>query len=315
MPVTDTELVKKYKVSENIPDEAEITKEMVMHHWDLERELTRQLLKSTPETRWQDFERAYSIFYEELPWLNLYTGKADMRPAGERYKDWLVEIGSPPKKIYEIGSGNAEMLSYFAELGFQCRATEVTQERGEKFLSQSCANLSWGNCDGVHLDLFETENTYDVVISNQVIEHFHPDDVLAHFASVRNILVTGGLYIFNTPHKYAGPHDVSQVFGCDDPEGLHLKEYTYSDLVRVAKEAGFRESHYVIPVRLRNLAKKFGVSEYNQVKRLEWVYLQFMMGIERLLSAIPKGRPRRFGARMLKKAKVFKDDVFLAAQK
>lgn len=315
MEKSGTELIKRYKVSENLPAEVTVTESMILHHWNLERELTRQLLESSPETRWQIFEQCYTRFYSELTWLSLHTGKGDPRPPAERFRDWIAMIGHPPKRIYEIGSGSARMLSYLAEIGFDCTATDITSKRQEKVQEGLSQKLLWGNSDGVHLDLFEPKNTYDVVISDQVIEHLHPDDLMPHFQAVLKILKPGGRYMFNTPHRYTGPHDVSQVFECDEPQGMHLKEYTFSELLRAPMEAGFSDVCYVIPYRLLDLAAKFGIYGQGRVEKLSRFYLKIMMKSEGFLEFIPKARWRRLFGKILKKGKIFKDDIFLSAKK
>lgn len=41
-----------------------------------------------------------------------------------------------------------------------------------------------------------------------------------------------------TPNRVWGPHDISRYFD-DEPGGLHLQEYGYSDLVSLFRPAGF----------------------------------------------------------------------------
>ena len=73
------------------------------------------------------------------------------------------------------------------------------------------------------------EESLDIVFSDQLIEHFHPEETELHFRLVNRILKKGGKYIFRTPHALTGPHDISKYF-CDEPEGFHLKEWTFSEL-------------------------------------------------------------------------------------
>ena len=54
-----------------------------------------------------------------------------------------------------------------------------------------------------------------------------------------NILSSGGFYIFNTPHRFFGPHDVSKYF-YNTPMGFHLKEYSNLDLYILLDKVGFR---------------------------------------------------------------------------
>jgi len=97
-------------------------------------------------------------------------------------------IGDAPKRVYEIGSGSGGMLRHSAEIGHECTATEISLERKERGSESPSPDLTEANSDGVHLDLFEKECSYHVVLSDQVIEHFHLDDVLTHFRAVFRIL-------------------------------------------------------------------------------------------------------------------------------
>ncbi|RYG26717.1 MAG: methyltransferase domain-containing protein, partial [Chitinophagaceae bacterium] len=223
---TGIDIVGRYRKNYSIPAEAEVTREMVMHHWNLERGLTKELMETTPANRWEVFERNYSRLYNELDWLNKLVHSGLSTPPAVRYRAWVDAIGPAPKKIYEIGSGKGTMISYLSTLGYDCKATEITRERGGKFLEGN-ENVKLGNTDGIHLDQFEEKSSYDVVLSDQVIEHFHPKDILEHFEGVHSILKPGGHYIFSTPHMYTGPHDVSIVFNCDTAMGMHLKEYKF----------------------------------------------------------------------------------------
>ena len=90
--------------------------------------------------------------------------------------------------------------------------------------------------DGYQLDL--PDDCVDLVFSDQLVEHLHPEDTLHHFRLVRRILAPEGAYVFRTPHALCGPHDVSRFFS-DAPEGFHLKEWTYRELEPVLRETGF----------------------------------------------------------------------------
>ncbi len=91
--------------------------------------------------------------------------------------------------------------------------------------------------DGYNLPL--EKNSVDVFFSDQLIEHLHPEDLALHFQMVREILKDGGIYVFRTPHRFTGPHDISMYF-CDEPRGFHLKEWTYRELLPVLRELGYR---------------------------------------------------------------------------
>jgi SAM-dependent methyltransferase len=306
------ELITRYKHNYGFSASTEITEEMILYHWELEKNLTKDLLESHPENRWEVFEKSYTTLYSGLAWLN---NPEDSTLSKNNYETWLGIIGSPPKRIYEVGSGRGEMIAYLAESGFECKATEITRERGSKHVADPLTALSWGNSDGVNLDQFEPTAFYDFVVSNQVIEHFHPDDLYTHFRSVYNILNLQGSYILTTPHCHTGPHDLSSVFGYDNPQGTHLKEYTYHELYDSLQAAGFKRVYCAAPSGIKDLLIKVGIGGEEQVRKIGVLYLYLMLIVENLLLVIRSRKKRRAFSKFLRKVYLFADNIFLVAQK
>jgi SAM-dependent methyltransferase len=311
------DIVRRYRKNYSIPEEALVTKEMVLHHWELERGLTKELLATTPANRWEVFESAYSRLYNELDWLNKLVHAGLNTPPAVRYRAWVDAIGEPPKKIYEIGSGKGTMISYLSTLGYDCKATEITRERGGKFLEGN-ENVKLGNTDGIHLEQFEQPDTYDTVLSDQVIEHFHPKDILAHFEGVHKILKKGGHYIFSTPHIYTGPHDVSAVFNCSKAMGMHLKEYKFAELAAAARQAGFKDitfaykfSHELEKVKFDKIFRLLGIAKDQQKRFASKIFYNTVRVSEKLISAIPGWRSRKAVAKLLTRPKLFLGNIFL----
>ncbi|HEY1303118.1 MAG TPA: methyltransferase domain-containing protein [Vicinamibacterales bacterium] len=282
------ELVRRYKANYRIPEESRVTEEMVLHHWTLERRLTKELLSSAPEQRWEVFERCYTSLYSELGWLNDLIGTESGEPAVEAARDWSGLIGRTPNRVYEVGSGKGRLIAALADLGYDCTATEITRERGAKWTSEQ-TSLRWCVSDGVHLDRFETPESFDAVISDQVIEHLHPDDLVAHFRGVYSILKPGGRYVFATPHAFEGPFDVSRVFGTDRAEGMHLKEYTYRELDAALRQAGFARvaAAFRLPHGVR---ARFGGRPLPIPSR---AYRHYLCAIERVIERLPRRRQRQ----------------------
>jgi 2-polyprenyl-3-methyl-5-hydroxy-6-metoxy-1,4-benzoquinol methylase len=300
-------LVQRYRQFFNIPQQVTITEQMVLTHWELEQQLTQDLLSAPPEQRWQTFERCYTQLYHELDWLNQGTPPQDQRTTAL----WQFAIGSPPQRLYEVGSGKGSLIQALAQAGFDCCATEVTQERGEKHLHQSVPNLTWRISDGVHLDQFELPESYDVVMSDQVLEHLHPTDLDTHLNSAYRILKPSGRYILRTPQRFSGPYDVSRVFQCTQPQGMHLREYTYGELIAAVQRSGFTQVSYAfVPNRLQGL-----VTRWLNVDQFQQGYLRWLVGVERSLNLIPSHRLRRGLATLLTKVYLFSDNVSLIAWK
>lgn len=302
-------LVARYKRNYGIPNDANITEEMILAHWELEKRLAGELIRSRRDNRQEVFERCYSDLYGQLEWLNRLIDTDAAVPHSRLHVDWLDLIGAPPKKIFEAGSGKGQLITFLAERGFECRASEITTQRGERHTGEH-GNLTWGITDGVHLDRYEAAGSFDVVISNNVIEHLHPDDLLDHFRGAEVVLKAGGRYVFCTPHKFAGPSDISRVFMCDEPVGMHLREYTYSDMKDALKQAGFGEvsAVLIVPGKVSRLAGK------RIATKASGAYLNYVLAMERLLSLLPGQRMKRNASRLFK-ILLFRPSVFVAAQK
>ncbi|HEY2661257.1 MAG TPA: class I SAM-dependent methyltransferase [Caulobacteraceae bacterium] len=232
MSVTD-EVIARYREIYGLGET--VGRPQVEAHWRLETALTKELLDSTPQDRWDTFSRCYTQLYTELPWLN--QGE-NPEAARRRWAPWM-HLVRPNSKVFEIGSGGAVLLKQLAAQGHDCVATEITKERGSMHVSGS-DKITWRTTDGINLANFEPSDFYDVVVSSQVVEHFHPDDLTTHFRNARMILKPGGRYIFDTPHRGTGPHDLSRVFGLERAVCMHLREYDYPEIGRAIEAAGFR---------------------------------------------------------------------------
>jgi 2-polyprenyl-3-methyl-5-hydroxy-6-metoxy-1,4-benzoquinol methylase len=231
-PRSDDELLRRYRANYGIPTNVELTADDVRHHLALEQTLTAELRASTPDTRWDTFESCYNRLYSSLPWLTGTGGRVDDAR-------WAAVIGPPPKRIYEVGSGAGGLARALAAAGYEVEATDVSRVR--RGVSRETEAVTWGVTDGVHLGRFAEPGGYDAVLSDQVIEHLHPDDLDRHLEGCLALLRPGGTYVFRTPHSYTGPHDISVVFGLVAPVGMHLREYTARELRDRLRASGFEK--------------------------------------------------------------------------
>ncbi len=298
------ELIARYRAKYGISLDTALTEAQILEHWRLERHLTRELLESTPRTRWETFERCYSELYRALPWLREGTGGSNAE-AGAEYALWSSLLGPPPCEVYEVGSGDGSLAHYLAAHGYRCRATEITRERGDRTEEDG---LTWGQTDGVNLDMFETPASFSAVISDQVVEHLHPSDMSLHLRSARRLLRPGGRIVFATPHLYTGPHDISGVFDRDVAEGMHLREYTYRELTAMLREAGFTGvcTPLRLPTRLRARFNGY------PLPILSCAYLRYLIAIEGLIVHIQNRHWRQAAVRALR-AVLFTDSIVLVA--
>jgi len=297
-------LVERYKKKFGLSPQHPLNEQMVLGHWDLERRLAGELLASSPENRWDVFERCYTTLYSECPWLNDGVDTSD-------YDDDLdfghfLKLLDGVHDVYEIGSGKARLLSYLARHGFRCVATEITRERGARYVDPQAA-VQWRTTDGVNLTKFEQPGSFDAVISTHVIEHYHPDDFGPHLKNVHALLRPQGRYVFNMPHKFAGPMDLSEVFGLYEAVCMHLREYTWAETVIACRKAGFTrlEAVYVAP---RGLRRRLPVKSFSGPG-----YLAYVRTMETMLGLLPVGARHAVAKRG--SAFLFRPEVFMVAHK
>ena len=309
------DLIYNHKKFYNIPSHIDITKNMILKHWILERKLTIKLIKSNAKNRSQVFRQAYTSLYTKLPFLNKYINEDDdyKKVKKMHYRVWFDLIGKPSKKILEIGAGMGNLVRYLSKIGHNCIGTEITNERGQKFQKNN-SKVTWINSDGIHFENYLKPSSIDNAISVQVIEHLHPNDILSHFKGIFTILKKNGKYFFITPHKYSGPYDISRIFYHIEPKGMHLKEYKYHELKRKLIQAGFKKVYAVvrIPPKITQLLKIY------LNPRLSNFYLYYLMVIEKILSFLPNQKLKlsiKYNLIILFIPILFYPNIFIVAQK
>jgi len=96
---------------------------------------------------------------------------------------------------------------------------------------------------------------------------------------------------------------------------MHLKEYTYHELHKSLKTAGFKRIYCAAPSKLKNLLSKLGLGHEKQISTIGIFYFHLMLIVENLLLVIPSKKQRRAFSKSLRKIYLFADNIFLVAQK
>jgi SAM-dependent methyltransferase len=135
----------------------------------------------------------------------------------------------------EVGAGDCALSFAVAPHVSKVYAIDVSSEvtDGVSFPPNFRLVLS----DGCEIPV--APNSADLVYSNQLMEHLHPDDALEQLVNILGVLRSGGSYICVTPNRLDGPHDVSRGFD-SVATGFHLREYTNRELARLLRRVGFR---------------------------------------------------------------------------
>jgi SAM-dependent methyltransferase len=139
--------------------------------------------------------------------------------------------------------GSAEVAS---EVGAgRCLLARVLAKRFKRVIALDVAPLTdaanWPSnfqhvvFDGMRIDA--AAGSADLVVSDNVLEHVHPDDALPELREMVRVLKPRGHIAILTPNKVNGPHDISADFS-RRPERLHLKEYSSLEMKKLLQEAG-----------------------------------------------------------------------------
>jgi SAM-dependent methyltransferase len=207
-------------------------------HYEVERELADRLRRATREQRRSLYRSVYNELYQRVPDHPQLTRKSSpelTRLAVAPLQRLLQAYLRPETTFLEIGPGDCALSIAVAPRVRQVYGLDVSEEITHRTSLPS--NFELILSDGTSVPLLP--DSVDVALSNQLMEHLHPDDALEQLRGIWRALRPGGVYICITPNRLTGPHDISRYF---DPvaTGFHLKEYTVGELSRLFREVGFR---------------------------------------------------------------------------
>jgi SAM-dependent methyltransferase len=213
------------------------TAKELRQHYEIEKELGNRLRNSRRDERAGMYSQVYDELFRRVPqhpqWTNQNTAGRELRLQG--HVRLLRPYLTPETVFMEVGAGDGALALRIAQLVRKAYALEVSEEltRGLEN-SEKFQVLISRNCE-VPLP----DNTIDLAYSFQVIEHIHPDDVIEQLKDIYRVLKPGGRYYCITPNRLYGPSDISRDFD-REATGLHLKEYSITDLLKLFRSIGFR---------------------------------------------------------------------------
>jgi len=236
------------------------TAAQIREHYEIEKQIAERLRSSTFAERKNLYTEAYDELFRRVPHhplLNNYSPEAKARQIAKEVRSLQSFINE--NTIYlEIGPGDCTLAFEIAKQVKKVYAIDVSNEITKT--ENAPANFELIISDGS--DIPVPPESVDVAFSNQLMEHLHPDDSFAQLKNVFRALKKGGVYFCITPNRLSGPHDVSRNFDAT-ATGLHLKEYTMTELDALFKKVGFMKtkiytgvSNIFLPVFLYKIAEK-----------------------------------------------------------
>jgi SAM-dependent methyltransferase len=226
----------------------------VLAHFTLERELSDRLRSAPRAMRSSVYCDVYSQLFAALPDHPQHRSATDSA-ARASLQLQLIESELGSDRIFlEIGCGDAALGFAAARRVRAAYALDVTDALID--FDKAPANFKFLPTGGVDIPL--PADAVDIVYSNQLMEHLHPDDAVDQLMEIYRVLRPRGRYFCITPSRVTGPHDVSGYFGYS-ATGLHLKEYDYGALSDLFRRAGFRHFACLAVLRGRRVALPYSL--------------------------------------------------------
>jgi SAM-dependent methyltransferase len=213
------------------------TLDQIRNHYEVEKEIADRLKRASREERKALYRTMYDELFSRVPdHQRMRRGASpELIAFSNKKKLAVIERFIDTGTVFaEFAPGDCRFIVEAARRVERAYAFDISDQRDRA--GPLPANLQLITYDGYDLDM--EDESIDVAFSDHLIEHIHPEDLTLHLRLVNRLLKEGGVYIFRTPHARAGPHDISGYFS-DEPEGFHIKEWTYRELKSELREAGF----------------------------------------------------------------------------
>lgn len=221
--------------------------EQIRKHYELEKKLATRLRNASASERTTVYSEVYDELMQALP-DQFYNRLADDVSYQTKQRKAALKMLRPylnAGTVYlEVGPGDCNVALEVAKHVQKVYAVDVGSEITQK--DSYPENFELIISDGTSIPV-ENESI-DIVYSNQLMEHIHPDDVLVQLKNIFDALKPGGHYLCRTPNLLTGPHDIS-VFFDEEPTGFHLKEYTFSKLDVIFRKMGFTVVRAIVGAR------------------------------------------------------------------
>lgn len=208
--------------------------ERIVAHYELERRLADRLRAAPAEQRAQAYSEVYRELFDTL-FDHPQRGNVVQLNRAETELRALVPFLTRETRFLELGCGDAVIAYRVARRCAEAFGLDVTDQLLREPRPDNFRFLKTGGSD-IPLE----DEAVDLVYSNQLLEHLHPDDARGQLHEAHRVLRRGGCYLCATPNSLNGPHDISEYFD-KKATGLHIREYQRRELRRLFRSIGFRE--------------------------------------------------------------------------
>jgi len=157
-------------------------------------------------------------------WLELNDKSGWELPDGPVMR-LVFSLGHNPKiKVYDLGCGIGRHTVFFAEQGYQVYASDISEDAVQ-------ATKSWLEKAGLVADVHQgritsidhPDNTFDLVVSFNVIYHAFRPDIIKAVSEVFRVLKPGGIFYGTLLTKDKSSHFTEKLNEVVDEQTLIIK--------------------------------------------------------------------------------------------
>jgi 2-polyprenyl-3-methyl-5-hydroxy-6-metoxy-1,4-benzoquinol methylase len=184
-------------------------------------------------------------------------------------------IGKPPAKILDLGCGVGRHTIYFASLGYEVDASDLSEEAIKR-------TQSWLKKEGLEANVYQSKmteltqppNYYDLVLAYNVIYHAFKQDMIHVINEIYRIIKPGG-YFFGTiltkdpdiPFYGTGIIDEQTLVKQEEPEKGIPHFFSYAeDVLEFFKKFEIKDLYYKewynSPYTIESIKNKKGSGHY-----------------------------------------------------
>jgi len=241
--------VKKVSKLKGVPEES------LIKAFEIEKDFHQKILRENDQEK---RKRMYREVYDKVH-LIYYSSILDNKTKNP--KDRIVKILKKElkgKSILDLGCGRGFFLRSIASCLNHKKLVGI--DTSTSVLPKSSKDIRF-----INADIFDLKEKFDVILSNQVLEHIAPSDLSSYMDSIENALARSGLLIIRMPNRLFGPSDVTRIIDCSRTNriraiGTHLNESTYTELIPILREHGFIKFRTIFPAKIQCIFPNLRIS-------------------------------------------------------
>lgn len=162
----------------------------IREHYEIEKELASKLRDASKEERRQLYSLVYDEMLTRVPHHPMLTRKASEEQRNESVRQQLVFLGRflrDGMTFAEVGPGDCALALEVAKRAKVVYAIDVSSEITTR---ETLENFRLILSDGSSIPV--PSDSVDLLYSNQLMEHLHPDDAHDQLGEIYRVLARGG---------------------------------------------------------------------------------------------------------------------------